>query len=191
MAEGEFGGGVEFGHGFVERRKVKERIVAEALVATWGGEDFAFYGAVGGGENFAVSGCGENATIAGGVRACDAGEGLLEAEVVALVRCAGEREVAVVGVAGGADAGGSVESIDLEAGVVGEDDLSGRVLGVVQGLEAGVAFKGGLVFFGGGDLVEAGQGSERDEARGCGEVSQLAGVGGGDVERHGFLMIVV
>ena len=62
-------------------------------------------------------------------------------------------EVVVVGEAGGADAGGSVEGVDFEAGVVGDDDFAGGVVGVVDGFEAGVAFEGGLVFGGGGDLV--------------------------------------
>ena len=61
-------------------------------------------------------------------------------------------EVLVVGVAGGADAGGSVEGVDFEAGVVGDDDLAGGVVGVVDGFEAGVAFEGGFVFGGGGDF---------------------------------------
>ena len=55
----------------------------------------------------------------------------------------------VVGVAGGADAGGSVEGVDFEAGVVGDDDLVGGVEGVVDGFEAGVAFEGGFVSSGG------------------------------------------
>ncbi len=63
----------------------------------------------------------------------------------------------VFGVAGGADAGGSVEGVDFEAGVVGDDDLVGGVVGVVDGLEAGVAFEGGFVFGGGGDFFEVGE----------------------------------
>ena len=59
----------------------------------------------------------------------------------------------VFGEAGGADAGGSVEGVDFEAGVVGDDDFAGGVAGVVDGFVAGVAFEGGFVFVGGGDFV--------------------------------------
>ncbi len=57
-------------------------------------------------------------------------------------------EVLVVGVAGGADAGCAVEGVYFEAGVVGYYDLVGKMLRVVDGFEAGVAFEGGLVFDG-------------------------------------------
>ena len=56
-------------------------------------------------------------------------------------------EVVVFGEAGGADAGCSVEGVDFEAGVVGDDDFAGGVAGVVDGLVAGIAFEGGLVFW--------------------------------------------
>ena len=68
----------------------------------------------------------------------------------------------VVGVAGGADAGGSVEGVDFEAGVVGDDDLAGGVEGVGDGFDAGVAFEGGFVFCGGGDVGEVGEGFDGD-----------------------------
>ncbi len=80
---------------------------------------------------------------------------LEEVEVVALVcgvQRSGPVEVVVVGVTGGADAGGSVEGVDFEAGVVGDDDLAGGVVGVVEGFEAGVAFEGRFVFGGGWDF---------------------------------------
>ena len=113
-----------------------------------------------------------------------------EVEVVALSsrcersRCSASVEVVVVGVAGGADAGCSVEGVDFEAGVVGDDDFAGGVVGVVDGLEAGVAFEGGFVF-GVGRGFRSGPGSGvRVMCRrgGGGEVAELAGVGGGDVE---------
>jgi hypothetical protein len=88
----------------------------------------------------------------------------------------------VVGEAGGADPGLTVEGVDFEAGVVGYDDLAGGVVGVVDGFEAGVAFEGGFVFGGGGDLFYAREWGERDVLRCCGgEVAELAGVGGGYV----------
>jgi len=63
----------------------------------------------------------------------------------------------VVGEAGGADAGRSVESVYFEAGVVGDDDLARGVAGVVDGFEAGVAFEGGFVFGWRGDFLYAGE----------------------------------
>ncbi len=126
------------------------------------------------GEDLAVTGCGEGAAVAGCVGRGDFAESFEEAEVVALVGCgvgwAGE--VHIVGVAGGADAGCSVESVDFEAGVVGDDDLAGRVVGVVDGLEAGVACEGGFVFRGGGDFFQSGEWGEGDVLGGCcGEVA--------------------
>ena len=86
-----------------------------------------------------------------------------------------------------------MECVDFEAGVVGEDEEVGGVGGVVEGLGAGVAFEGGRVFGWGGDLGEVGEGFDLDVSSaeeialgGVGEVSQLAGVGGGDVEVHGY-----
>ena len=126
MAEGELGGDVELGHGFVLGGEVEERVVAEAFGAAGGGEDFAFDGSVADGEDLTVARGGENAVVAGaalGER--DVGEVGDEVEVVALV-CGCVRwigEVMIVGVAGGADAGGSVEGVDFEAGVVCDDEL--------------------------------------------------------------------
>ena len=51
MAEGEFGGDVELGHGFVLGGEVEEGVVAEAFGAAWGGEDLAFDGSVTDGED--------------------------------------------------------------------------------------------------------------------------------------------
>jgi hypothetical protein len=93
----------------------------------------------------AIAGGGEDAVVAGAALGeWDVGEVGDEEEVVALVcRCVRWiGEVVVVGVAGGADAGGAVEGVDFEAGVVGDDDFVGGVVGVVDGFEAGVAFEG-------------------------------------------------
>ena len=91
----------------------------------------------------------------------------------------------IFSVAGRTDAGCSVEGVDFEAGVVGDDDLAGCVTGVIDGLEAGIAFEGGLVFSWGRDLLYAGELREGDVLRcGSGEVAKFAGVGGGDVECH-------
>ena len=64
--------------------------------------------------------------------------------------------------------------------------------GVGHGFDAGVAFEGGFVFCGGGDVGEVGEGFDGDAVGwmcvcGCGEVAELAWVGGGYVEDHGWL----
>jgi hypothetical protein len=189
VAEGEFGCDVELGHGFFLVGEVEEGVVAEALGAAWSGEDLAFYGAVSDGEDLSVAGGGEDAVVAGWMRARNLAEGLLQAEVVALVWSAGCGEVVVVGVTGRADAGVAMEGVYFEAGVVGEDDVVGGVAGVEDGFETGVAFEGGLVFVGGGDLFEAGEGSDGYFVRDGGEVSELAWVGRGDVESHASIGI--
>ena len=86
VAEGEFGGDVEFGHGFFIGRKIEERVVAEALGSARCDQDFAFYGAIANCEDFAVAGCGEDAVITGLVwGGWSSTESFGEAEIVALV----------------------------------------------------------------------------------------------------------
>ncbi len=65
MAEGEFGEGVEFGHGRVAIGQIEEWVVAEAAGAAWGGENFAFDGAVADAEDLSVARRGEGAVVAG------------------------------------------------------------------------------------------------------------------------------
>jgi hypothetical protein len=72
------------------------------------------------------------------------------------------REARIFGVAGGADAGCSVEGVDFEAGVVGEDEEAGCVCGVVEGLGARVGLEGGGVLGWGGDGGERGEGRDED-----------------------------
>ena len=131
MAEGELSGDVELGHGFVLGGEVEEGVVAEAVCATGGGKDFAFDGSVANGEDVGASRGGEDAVIAAaalGER--NVGEEREEIEIVAFVDRVMLRrvEVVVVGEAGGADAGGTMESVDFETGVVGDYDLTGEVL---------------------------------------------------------------
>jgi hypothetical protein len=86
MAEGEFSFDVELGHGLVFVGEIKERVVAEAAGAAWGGEDLAFHGAVTDGEKVAVAGGGENAVVSSAALGeGNAGEEGEEVEVIALV----------------------------------------------------------------------------------------------------------
>jgi secondary thiamine-phosphate synthase enzyme len=186
MAVREPCGGVEFGHGPAELGEEEEGIVAEAGGSARRVEDFAFDDAVGESKDLAVADGGEGAAIAGRIRGGrDGGECGEEAGVVALIR--GEAGAwwvtCIVGVAGGADAGCSVEGVDLEAGVVGENDRAGRVGRIGKGFDAGVTFEGEFIFGGGRDGGEAGEGFDGDAGTGGGgKVAEFAGVGGGDVE---------
>ena len=131
VTEGELGGDVEFGHGILVGWQVEERVVAKAVGASRLGEDFAFDGSVANGEDVGASRGGEDAVIAAaalGER--NVGEEREEIEIVAFVDRVMLRrvEVVVVGETGGADAGGSVESVDFEAGVVGQYELVGEML---------------------------------------------------------------
>src|ERR1700742_2665927 len=108
MTEGELRWNIELSHGLVLARKVEERVVAEALIATWSKKDLALDGAVACGENFAIARSGEDAAIAGGWFGIgNFAEGFKQAEVISFVSCgvgwAGE--VHIFGVAGGTDAG--------------------------------------------------------------------------------------
>jgi hypothetical protein len=193
VAEGELGSNVELCHGLVLVGEKEERIIAEAVGASWRGYDLSFDGAVADAENVSVAGCGEDAVVTGfRILDGDFAKGVEEVEVVALVcGCfAGEREVliylgqVIFGVASGANAGGSVEGVYFEAGVVGYDDLAGGVVGVEDGFEAGVALESGFVFSGSGNFFYAGEWSYCGVlCCCCGEVTELARVGGGDVDQ--------
>ena len=90
VAEGEAGDGVDLGHGEGLFGDVEEWIVAEAGGSPRGDEDGSFYCAVGGLQDFAVAGCGEDAAVAGGTESVrEAVEFAEEAEVVALVEGGG------------------------------------------------------------------------------------------------------
>ena len=65
MAEGEAGDGVDLGHGESFFGDIEEGIVAEAGGSAGGGEDDSFDCAVGGLQDFAVAGCGQDAAVAG------------------------------------------------------------------------------------------------------------------------------
>jgi hypothetical protein len=56
VAAGKSGDGVDFGHGLSVLGQEEERVVAESGGSTWNVEDFAFDGAVGYCDDFAVTG---------------------------------------------------------------------------------------------------------------------------------------
>ncbi len=193
MAEGELGFEINFGHGAVEAGQVEKRVVAEAAGAAGGFEDAAFDGAFGGVEGLAVAGGDEDAAIVGGAAVGgDAGEALQQDHVVpdigVVVGVGRVDETGVGSEARGADAGRAVKGVDLEAGVIGEDERAGCEMGVVDGLEGGVGGEGCAVFFGRIDGGEAGKWFDGDVVGdgGGAEVAQfsLAGGGGEEAESH-------
>jgi hypothetical protein len=162
---------------FAEEEK---RVVAETYGAARCGENFAFDAAIRNFEDLAIAGRGEDTVVACcSFRVGSVAEGPKKAKVVAFVSgsVGWGREMEIIGVACGADAGCSVEGVNFEAGVVGDDDFAGCAEGIVDGFEACVAFEGGLVFGWSGDLVEVWEWGEGDVMGGCGgEVAELAGV---------------
>ena len=86
------------------------------------------------------------------------------------------------GVAGAVNAGGSVEGIDFEAGVVGEDEVgvSEEVAGA-EGFEGGIFEKGGAGFLGCGEVGVVAEGLEVIAGAEEGaEFVNFVGVAGGD-----------
>ena len=81
------------------------------------------------------------------------------------------------------------EARPAEAGVVGENELSGDVEAVVLGFDPRVGFEGVAVFDGSLDLLVFGEDVELDivDTGGADEVADLAGVGGGYEDAAHFL----
>ncbi len=140
MADEIFVGGGEFGEGFAGGAEEENGIVAEAARAARSGQDFAFDGAGENGDRAAATGQREHANEArAAVRRAarlHLGEQLGDAIGRGGVRA---------GVAGRVHAGFAAESVDDEAGIVGEHGQGGKAA-VVQGLARGVFGKGGRGF---------------------------------------------
>ena len=94
----------------------EEGIVAEAPLPFLRVEDRAFDGAAGDVGDFAALGQGEDTAEAGGA-VPDFAESAEEFFAVTGIGRAGS------GIAGGMDAGSAAEGIDLQSGIVGEDDV--------------------------------------------------------------------
>ena len=190
--------GVDLCHCDAIFRQKKERVVAEARGASRSNEDYSIEAAVCGAEDFAVTRKSKRAMIAGLAAGFgDAVEGAEERGVVSLVERRGRRmrEVLVLGITGAADAGCAFQAGDLEAGVVGNNELPGSVAGIVDGLGPGVRLKGGFIFGRRGNLGQAGQRLDSEGAavtvRGIGEVAEFAGIGCGGVEEHADEIVCV
>jgi len=125
--------------GQADRWDEEERIIAEAILSTWGFKDLSFHGSVGMKEDLTIaSKC--QGTDEASRAVCYAGEKRKQQVVVALVfRSASWLEAGVIGEAGRADARSPVQGVDLQAGVVGEDELTGGMQRVGAGLEFSIA----------------------------------------------------
>jgi len=195
MTERELDGEVEFGHGAVERREEKEGIVSEPPGATGGFEDNAVDGAFSDLDGLSVAGRDKDAAITRrALSGRDSGEALQKHHVVPDVSII-TRSVwrvdnsGIGGKAGGADSRGAAKSVDLKAGVVGDDDFARSELGVVDGFEGSVFGEGETILFGRGDVGEMRKGLDVDGVRQCGgaEVAEFARAGccGVEAEGHG------
>ena len=177
VGKGVFDFGGELGEGLVVAGGDEEGVVAEAVGAAGGVGEGAFAGAENGAGLAVGRGEGEDATEAGGAvgDALHGGDELLE-----VVGVGG----AFAGVARGTDAGGAVEVVDFEAGVVGERPEPGDE-GKGAGFEDGVAFKGVGGFLDFGEIGEV-VGGENFNAEHGANFGEFVGVTGGEEEFHGF-----
>lgn len=160
----------------------EEGVVSEAAFAFGFVGDDALDGAIGGGEGFAIAGEDHDAAEAtGAFFAAGAGSGEFGEEFLAVVFVGG----IFACVSGGVDAGGAVEGIDFDTGVIGEDEgIGGEDGGCGEGFDGGVGFEGVAVFDGGGDLGVGGEVGDRvhEVMEDRGDFFGFMGVLGGDDE---------
>ncbi len=186
MAKEIFVGGGEFGEGFAGGAEEENGIVAEAALAAGSRQDFAFDGAGENGNRAAATGQREHAN--------EARAAVLRAARLHLGEELGDaigRGGVRAGVAGRVHAGFAAESVDDEAGIVGEDGKGGKAA-IVQGLASGVFGKGGRGFVEGRERGKIWQKLEieRDLARGGrgegAEFVQFARIGRREKQANGL-----
>lgn len=175
MTDPIFHGVAHFGEREIESHGLEERVVAEPGLAAGCGEDMAFAGAlensgVGHGRGRGDDGDGgDGAPEAGGAGVRGHGFQLPE-EGGVVVGVSGIPGVTggSGGVAGGEDAGVTVQGVDFETGIVGQDepgcggwdwDGLGEPLGERAGFFRGVTGEGGGVLDGAGRVRVIGQGA--------------------------------
>ncbi len=162
MANEIFVGGGDFREGFAGRAEEENGIVTESARAARSGQDFAFDGAGEHGDHTAAPGQREHAneTRAAVQRPARLHLGEQLGDAIG-------RRGAWASVAGRIYARFAAESIDDEAGIVGEDGKGGKAA-VVQGFARGVLGKGGRGLFEGRESGKIWQKLEieRDRARG-------------------------
>ncbi len=175
-------------HGKTLIRQQKKRIVAEACGAARHGQDLAFDQAVRNDEDLTVAGEGKSTavtrTAAGLWRA---GERVQQAKIVAPVRWerAAGLVIVVIGKTGAANAWGALKRVDLQAGVVGQNEKVRLGERVGDGFKAGIALEGVGRLFGNGKSIEAGKQSEgaiRGER--VSEVAEFSRIRGGEIKVH-------
>ena len=197
MAEGELGLKIDFGHRAVELRKVEERVIPEAAGAARGVQDHSIDGAVGHMSWLSVASGDKHAVIARGALGWRNGiEALKEHDIVpdiGVVICIGRIDQAGVrSEAGGANSRSTGEGVDFESGIIGEDEQSGCELGIIDRFERSVFGEAIAVLFGWVDVLQIGQGVDRDSvrlSRGA-KIAQFALAGRSYVEAKGHAMSV-
>ncbi len=166
-------------HGALQLVQPKQRIVAETAGAQGNLQNLSFDHAFASSQyNASARGC-QHASIARSTLS-SAPHAIQEIEVVALIRRVRVRRIVpgILSKSGGANAGRTAQSIHLESGVIGEDDLR-REAAVILRLQAGVAGKRRLNFFGCRNGAQVRQRFQRESTlKGSrGEVAQFAGIG--------------
>jgi len=184
MAVVRFVGHVQFRERLPDLREKKQRIVAEAIVAAGRIQDDAFGGAAEGGEGLAIAGGGDDADESrGALFGRHTGQFAQHARIVRFVVGVGFGGVRFVsGVARGMDAGRALQSVDFEAGIVGDDELARNGTTVGLSFLAGILLEGGAVFDNQGQGGEIRDRCNADAVRlgGSGKITQLAWIRSGD-----------
>ncbi len=144
----------ELAEGFAVAFGNEERVVTKAAFAFFLIREDALDGTIEGGENLILAGEGEDATKAATAR-FSFGPGFVEFdEELFAVGFVGR---VFAGVAGGVDAGRTVQGIDFKPRVVGDDGCFGHGLAGGEGFDGGIFVEGGSGFLRGLKLGEGGQ----------------------------------
>jgi len=181
MAEGQLCVEIDFRHGALEFGKKKERVIAETARAARRVQNDTFHGSITGVLDAAVAGSNQDAVVAGlSLLQRLISETLKKDHVVPYICIViGVRrvnEACIRGEASRTNSRRTLESIDFEAGVVGQNQLTGRKLRVVDSLDGGVRGKGIAIFFRSFDVRQAGERLKTDGVSfsGSTEIAQLS-----------------
>jgi hypothetical protein len=187
VTKGVLGFEVDFGHGVVQFGQVEEGVVAEAASSAGGFKDESVDVALGGGDWLAITCRDQDAAVTRSALGCgDTVEALKQHHIVpdvgVVIGVGGIGEACIGGKAGGADSGCTVERVDFKAGIVGQDQLTGGEVGVVDSLDGRIGFKGSPGLVGCSDVGEAGEWIDLNGMCGGGgaEIAEFALAGRGD-----------
>jgi len=169
---------------FLNRGKIKERVVAEAIRAARSVEDHPFGSATEHRQGLAIPRRGyDTDETSSALLWWDTSKLSNQARVIRLIISIVLDQVGSVGgVARGVNAGSASERVDFESGIVGKNNFTWKIVAVILGFLAGVGFESEAVFDYGGKGREVGKASNVDSAspRGTGKVAKLTWIRSGD-----------